>query len=182
MIANSRNSNFHFHFPKGFWYKSVIDSFTKYVKRNPLPWDTVENFMAAQIQSVSFPGLTMPTVSQTRRLGKQQEYKGSTNVADLFDRNLTITFKAVDGYVNYWISLENAMRYYDFENKAQYMEDMQMRFLDQDGSIMYTIKYNKVILTGISELSMSYSDNNPNFKTFSMTFSFYDMKMVIEHD
>ena len=182
MLANSRNANFAFYFPKGFWYKSVIDQFKNYVKRNPLPYDTVENFMAAQIQSVTFPSITMQTVSQTRLLGKQQDYKSATPVADLFDRSLTVTFKAVDGYINYWIALENALRYYDFENKDQYLEDMQLRFLDAEGHIMYTVKYNKVIMTGLSELSMSNSDNNPNFKTFSMNFSFYDVTLLIEHD
>jgi hypothetical protein len=179
VIVNSRNANYIINFPKGFWYKNVTDMFARYVKRNPLPYDTVENFMAAQVQSVNFPGLSMQTVSQTRPLGKAQEYKNSLPVADLFNRNISISFKALDGYINYWIALENALEYYQFKQQNEYLEHIQMRFLDQEGHILYTIKFNKPILTGISELSMSYSDNVPEFKTFSMDFSFFDMTLDI---
>src|ERR1035437_7006644 len=138
MIINSRSSNFLFTFPKGFFSKSIVDKYKPYVFRNFLPYDTLENFMAAQIQSVTFPTISMDPVMQTRNLGKKQEYKNSVPIADLFARDLQITFRSLDGYINYWIFMENALEYLSFENKQQYFDDLQMRFLDQEGHVVIT--------------------------------------------
>ena len=181
-IINSRSSNFIFVFPKGFFVKKIVDKYTPYVKRHPLPYDTIDTFMSAQIQSISFPSINMDPVSQTRYRGKQQEYKNSVPIADLFTRDVEITFKTLDGYINYWIFLENMLEHLDFQNKEQYLDDLQMRFLDQEGRVVMGIKYIKPVFTGMSEISLSYSDNNPEFKTFSARFSFFKMDLSIEHD
>ena len=182
MIINSRSSNFLFTFPKGFFSNSIICKYTTYVKRNFLPYDTLENFMAAQIQSVTFPTISMDPVQQTRNLGKKQEYKNSVPIADLFTRDLQITFKTLDGYINYWIFLENALEYLSFENKDLYFDDLQMRFLDQEGHVVVTTQYKGTYFKGMTEITASYSDNNPDFKTFTASFGFFKMDILIDHD
>ncbi len=182
MIINSRSSNFLFTFPKGFFSKAVIDKYTPYVKRNPLPYDDLSNFMAAQIQSVTFPTLSMEPVRQTRLYGKTQEYKNSVPIADLFTRDLQVTFKSLDGYINYWIFMENALEYLSFENKTLYFDDLQMRFLDQEGHVITTTQYKGTYFKGLSEVTLSYSDNNPDFKTFTATFGFFKMDIFVDHD
>jgi len=182
MIINSRSSNFLFTFPKGFFCKAVIDKYEHYVKRNYLPYDTLEHFMAAQIQSVTFPTLSMDPVQQTRYLGKKQEYKNSVPISDLFTRDLQVTFKSLDGYINYWIFLDNALEYLSFENKIQYFDDLQMRFLDQEGHVVLTTQYKGTYFKGLTEVTLSYSDNNPDFKTFTASFGFFKMDVFIDHD
>lgn len=182
MIINSRSSNFLFTFPKGFFSKAIIDKYTPYVKRNPLPYDTLENFMAAQIQSVTFPTISMEPVRQTRLYGKSQEYKNSVPIGDLFTRDLSITFKTLDGYINYWIFLENALEYLNFQNKTLYFDDLQMRFLDQEGHVVIATQYKGSYFKGMTEVTLSYSDNNPDFKTFTATFGFFKMDIFVDHD
>jgi hypothetical protein len=182
MIINSRSSNFFFTFPKGFFSQSVIDKYTPYIKRNFLPYDTLENFMAAQIQSVTFPTISMEPVQQTRTYGKKQEYKNSVPIADLFTRDLQVTFKTLDGYINYWIFLENALDYLSFENKQLYFDDLQMRFLDQEGRVVLTTQYKGSYFKGMTEVTLSYSDNNPDFKTFTASFGFFKMDIFVDHD
>ena len=182
MIINSRSSNFLFTFPKGFFSQCIIDKYTPYIKRNYLPYDTLENFMAAQIQSVTFPTISMEPVQQTRNLGKRQEYKNSVPIADLFTRDLEVTFKTLDGYINYWIFLENAIDYLSFENKQLYFDDLQMRFLDQEGRVVLTTQYKGTYFKGMTEVTLSYSDNNPDFKTFTASFGFFKMDIFVDHD
>jgi hypothetical protein len=182
MIINSRSSNFLFTFPKGFFSESIVCKYKPYVFRNFLPYDTLENFMAAQIQSVTFPTISMEPVQQTRLLGKKQEYKNSVPIADLFTRDLQITFKTLDGYINYWIFLENALEYLSFENKQLYFDDLQMRFLDQEGHVVITTQYKGTYFKGMTEVTCSYSDNNPDFKTFTASFGFFKMDIFVDHD
>jgi hypothetical protein len=182
MIINSRSSNFLFTFPKGFFSPHVLKKYTPYVKRNFLPYDTLDNFMSAQIQSVTFPTLSMEPVQQTRYLGKKQEYKNSVPVKDLFTRDLSVTFKSLDGYINYWIFLENALEYLCFDNKTLYFDDLQMRFLDQEGHVTTTTQYKGTYFKGLSEVSISYSSNNPDFATFTASFGFFSMDISVDHD
>jgi hypothetical protein len=184
MIINSRSSNFLFTFPKGFFTKSIIEKYAPYVFRNPLPYDTLENLMAAQIQSVTFPTITMDPVQQTRNRGKKQEYKNSVPVADLFTREVQVTMKTLNGYINYWIFLDNMLEYLNFQDpsKDQYFDDLAMRFLDQEGYVVVTTQYKGVYFKGMTEITASYSDNNPDFKTFTATFGFFEMKILIDHD
>lgn len=186
MIINSRSANYTFTFPKNFYSKTVLNKWEKWVKRLPLPYDTVEAFMASTIQSVSFPGITMEPVQQTRTLGKKQEFRNSTPIADLWNRELTIDFKTVDGYANWWIFLENILdNHLNFSASpsANYLEDpLAMRFLSQEGHVIQTIQFKGVYFKSIGDLVMSYSDNNPEYKNFTVVLGFYKLDLVIDHD
>lgn len=182
MIINSSNNNFYFTFPTGFFHEDIKCKYKNYIMRNFMPYDTLDTYMAAQIQSVTFPTISMDPVQQTRRFGKVQEYKNSTPIADLFTRDIQVTFKSLDGYINYWIFLDNALKYLSFDTKQLYFDDLQMRFIDQDGYIVTTTKYQGVVFKGMSEISISYSDNAQSFKTFTATFGFNKMDIFIDHD
>lgn len=182
MIINARSSNFIFNFPKSFIIPPIEDKYKNYVMRMPLPYDTVQNFMNAHVQSITFPSLAMEPVTQARKLGKEQAYKSGKVTPDLFTKEMTVTMKAVDGYINYWIFLENALNYLDFSTKDLYLEDMYIRVLSQEGHIVQTVRFQKVILTGVSEIVLSYSDTTPTFSTFNATFKFNALDIFVEHD
>lgn len=179
-ILNSNSSNFIFNFPKGWWHKSVMDKYDPYVRRMPIPYETVEKYMAYAIQSVTFPTISMDIVTQTRNLGKRQDMKNSTPVQDLFNREVTITFKTTEGHINYFIMLENILCYLNFGHEEMYLDEMYFRALDAEGHVVTTVKYDKVFFKNLSEISLSYSDNNPDFKTFSVTLGFNTMSVFIE--
>lgn len=184
MIINSRSNNFWFTWGRGFFSHDVVEKYEPYVKRNFMPYDTVDNFMAASIQSITFPTLAMDPVQQTRLYGKKQEYKNSVPVRDLFNREITITMKSYEGYINYWIFLESMMEYLDFEepNPKMYFDDFQLRLLDQEGRVVNTCKFKGMFFRSLSEISLSYSDNNPDFRTFSATFGFFQMDTFLDND
>ncbi len=125
----------------------------------------------------------MDPVSQRRLRGKQQEYKNSVPLEDLVNREITISMKTYDGYVNYWIFLENIMEYLSFDNNEEYLTDLQMRFIDQDGRALLTTQFKKPLFKSMSEISLNnYADTTPDFRTFNAVFGFYSMNTFIEHD
>ena len=93
MILNARQNGFIFNFPKGFIVDSVIDKYSKYIKRMPIPYDTVNDFINSTIQQVNFPTLrTIDTVEQIRPGGFKQTYKSATTLQNLIQRDFTVTF------------------------------------------------------------------------------------------
>jgi hypothetical protein len=184
MIINSRSTNFWFLWGKSFFPEAVVTKYTPYIKRHYTPYDSMDNFMSSSIQSLTFPTLTMDPVQQTRLYGKKQEYKSSVPVKDLINREITLTMKSFEGYINYWIFMETMLAYLDFAEPTpkMYFDDFQLRLLDQEGRVVNSCAFKGVYFKGLSEISLSYSDNNPEFRTFNATFGYFEMKIFIEND
>ena len=105
------------------WLEEDFDDFTlfeykDYYQSLILPYDTIDDFMSSTVQQIDFPAWSMTTAEQTRPLGKQQDYKSSKPLKELFNREITLTMKISDAYLNYFIFLENSLEFLDFSNKS----------------------------------------------------------------
>jgi hypothetical protein len=179
-IVNARSNQFIFRFPKGWFPKQVTDKWDPYVLRLPVAFESTEAIMTYSIQSVTFPTITMDAVAQTRRLGKQQEYKNSKPIQDLFNREITVTFRLLEGHVNYFVMLDTVLCYLNFDDDQLYMDEMYLQALDQEGHVVNTVRFDKVYFKNMSEINLAYSDNNPDFKSFSVTFGFNWMEIFVQ--
>jgi len=181
MFLNSRQNSFIFNFPKGFFPKAVEEKYRGYLDRMPQPFDTVREFMNHTIQSVTFPTIaTYPTADQVRTTGFIQRYKNATNIQNLISREFTVTFKLVEGYLNYWILFESMVDYYDFNNPNQYLPSIPLRLLDNDGVMMTSVIFNEVLITGMGALNLNYSSTTPQFSTFTATFKCNSVEIKLE--
>lgn len=170
-ILNSTYNSFIFNFTKVFIPTNIIEKWDPYVKRIPLPYDTVTHYLNSTIQAVDFPPVSMDTVQQFKKF-KEKDFKNSKDPMDLYTRELTVSFKTTEGFANYWIMKEILEDYLDFKNKNLYLEDLYLRMIDQDGHILSSTVFKEVIMTAISGLNLSYADNVPEFKSFDVTFTF----------
>lgn len=179
MILNGRNSNFVLKLPVGFIPKSVADRYSAYANSVHYPYLDVAHMVEATLQGVSIPGLSVETVQQTRQQS-MQTYKGSKPVNAGFDKTLTLTFKLIDGYVN-WSCLHEAIESHIqiFEpGQPLYWNDLRLCSLDRFGNIINVFTYNRIVLTALDGLNPSYANVSPDFQTFSMTFTYniFDME------
>lgn len=182
MILNARQNGFLFSFPKGFIPKEVEDKYNPYIKRMPIPFDTLLAFINSTIQSVNFPTLTaVDNVEQTRPGGFRQSYKSATNIQNLIQREFTVTFKLGEGFINYWIIYESMVKFLDFNNKQEYLPDLTLRLLDNDGIIMASVEFQQIILRSLSEVQLNFSSTTPQFSTFSLGLrcNYVDIKLEI---
>jgi len=182
MLLNSRQNGFIFNFPKGFFSASLEKKYHAYVKRMPIPYDTLKDFMNATIQQVTFPTFQgIDHVEQTRPGGYRQNYKSSTNIQNLIRRDFTVTFKLGEGLINYWIIYESMVEFLDFQNENQYLPDLGLMLLDHEGIIMASVKFQQPIYTSLSETQLNYSSTTPQFQTFSVGFrcNYVDIKLEI---
>lgn len=182
MILNARQNGFIFNFPKGFIYPEVVQKYEGYIKRMPIPYDTINDFINSTIQSVNFPTLrTVDTVDQIRPGGFKQTYKSATTLQNLIQRDFTITFKLGEGFINYWVIYENIIKFLDFQNSEQYLPDFRLLLLDNDGIIMASVLLQQPVITSLSEIQLNYSSTTPQFQTFSVGFhcNYVNVKLEI---
>jgi hypothetical protein len=182
MLLNVRQNGFVLSFPPDFFAPEIKEKYKQYFQSLILPYDTIEDFMSSTVQSINWPGWTMQTVAQTRLLGKQQEYKSSKQVIDQFSRDFTITFKMTDAYLNYFIFLENGLKYLDFQTKERTFSPMRLSLLDNEGYLVSSIIFKNPILTSQDGFNLSYSTNTPDFKTFTAKFSYFTFDIELDFD
>jgi hypothetical protein len=182
MLLNVRQNGFVFLFPPDFFNQRVQEKYKKYYQSLILPYDNISDFMSSTIQTIDFPGWAMDPAQQIRLLGKKQEFKNATQVPDLFTREITITFKLTDAYLNYFIFLENSLDYLDFSNKQATFPPARLSLLDNQGYLVSSIIFNKPILKSLEGFKLSYSSITPDFKTFSAKFAYFDFDLELDFD
>jgi hypothetical protein len=182
MLLNARQNGFIFNLPKGYFSKTIEDKYAAYIKRMPIPYDTLKDFMNSTIQQVSFPTFqSIDHVDQTRPGGYKQSYKSATNIQNLVRRDFSVTFKLGEGLINYWIMYESIVEALDFNNKSEYLPDLILRLLDHQGIIMATAEFQQPIYTSLGEVQLNYSSTTPQFSTFSVGFrcNYVNVKLEI---
>lgn len=182
MILNARNNSFVLFFPPDFFAEEIKEKYKKYYQSLILPFDTLDDFMSSTIQQIGMPGWSMDLAQQTRPGGKRQEYKNAQPIADLFKREFTVTFKIADAFINYWLFLDNALNYLNFNNTQQTLEPFKLTFLNNEGYIVTSVLFRSPILKGQDELRMSYSSVTPEFKVFTAVFQYYKFDIEINFD
>ena len=181
MLINARQNSFFFQFPKGFFSQALEDKYVGYVKRMPIPYDTLRDFMNSTIQQVSFPTLTaIDNVTQTRPGGFTQRYKSSTTLQNLIQRDYTITFKLGEGFINYWIMYDCIVEFLDFQNKEEYLPSMTLRLLDNNGVVMASVEFQQSIFTSLSEVQLNYASTTPEFSAFHVGFKCNYIQTTLE--
>lgn len=147
-----------------------------------LPYDCIDDFILSTLQSVSLPGWNMSKVTQTRKYGKEQEYKDATPVEDLMDKKFTMTFKTVEGFTNYTLFWKNAIDYLNHKNRTQYYDVMMLGMLNNEGYLMSIVKFKKVILYGMSDYTFDYSNSDNSFNKLTLNFSYNDWDIINMYD
>ena len=182
MLLNVRQNGFILFFPDDFFSPEINEKYKKYYQSLILPYDSINEFMSATIQSINFPGWNMDPATQTRLLGKKQDYKNSVQPIDLHERKLSITFKLTDAYLNYFIFKENSDAFLDFKNKTPTFSPMRLSLLDNQGYLVSSILFKRPILTGTEGFKLSYSSVVPEFKTFTANFTYFDFDLSLDFD
>lgn len=184
MLLNPKSNSFYFVFPKGFFPDIVVEKYTPYLKKQPIPYDNLQTYVNSTIQSVGFPSMSIDTVDQVRPLGKKVNYKSSTPIQNMFSTDFTISFRAVDGFINYFILLDTILYFLNFINPQLFIQDLPMRIMDSEGNIVVSVTYQEVTLTSFSGLELSYPSNSPQPTAFTIGFkyNYLDIKLEANRD
>lgn len=166
-LLNSLNNQFVVDFQKGFLYPEIVKKWTPVVRRLKLPFDTLEDYINASVQSISFPAVELQ--------GREQQqgqfsimYRGGKELEPILDKNLTITFKLSEGFISYWILFEQIERFMEYSPTVPFWPPMYVSFLDHHGFELISFTFELIIPTNLSQLDISYSKTMADFSTFTM--------------
>lgn len=181
MILSSKNNNFIVRFNQGFFYPSIVQKYETYLKRLPLPYQTLHDYMTASIQAMTFPALTAEPVEQIL-YEDAVSWKGGLRLERYLSRDFNITFKLYEGYINYWVMWDLFRAFYDLDNKEEFLADVTLTFLDQTGFEFMAVELHQILITSISELELNYSSNTAEFKNFNCNFKYNYIKVKKRFD
>lgn len=192
MILNSKNNQFVFRFPKGFISPEIENKYNFYLKRLPTPFENILDYVNHTIQSVTFPPVNVDQVEQWvgRRTSvddvavtkNQQYWRQAVDLERAFPKEFSVSLKAADGYLNYWVLFETLREYLKIPNKVDYFPDMNLIYLDREGYQLLNIDFKQPLFKGISEVEMNYSATAMEFRLFTVDFKYnwFDINVKLQ--
>ena len=165
-------------FPHEFFDPEVCKRYEFILKTLPTPYKTIRDYCNAGIQEFSLPSVTMDTVEQDALHNPNIPWKGKGNMEYKIDKTFKLTMKNYEGYVNYWIFFELLQKFYEYTNRLQFLPDLYLTFTDNRGYEMFTWKFARILYTGISELSLSFTTNVPEMNNFNIDFRYTTFELL----
>jgi hypothetical protein len=164
---------FYVEFTKKFIPNKIEDFYKPYVKSMPHQLDSPRILVERSLQGVTVPSYQYDGVSQMHvdtlnHNGKTTNWRSTMNPQENTVKNLSLTFKLLNGYINYWILLDTFFFHYEMKNPEAFVGDISLRMIDNDNNVMFTRVYKDCIFTGISDFELSYSDNIQTFEVFTI--------------
>lgn len=182
MRLSSQSSQFIFNLPQSFLPAEVVETYKPILEKNWIQYENVIDYLNSTIKSVNFPGITFEMPKQIMMRGKERSFKSARNVQDIVtQRELQVTFRSVDSYLNYWILFDIINKHYlDVEN--QFLDPFTITTLDIHRDAIYVINFYEIILRTLSDTNFNYSSqkiNSASDFTMSFNFNFYDIEFLL---
>ena len=186
MVLNNKPQMFSAHFPSNFFYNEVEEKWSPFVERMKLPYQSVCDFMNAQIQSVNFPGIGLEN-SEQQREQYVITYPGGKEYEAVVNKNLDIVFKLTESYVSYFILMDQIGMYLRYagpglkdsgaQKKAVWMEPFHLQFISDAGFGMTGFVFQEITPRSLTDLQLSYAAQAATYNTFTFGIT-YNRYMV----
>ena len=178
MRISSQNNQFIFNLPQNFISRRLEEQFQILMDKNHIPYNDISDYINATIKDIVFPSVSYDTTEQKFYHGKKIVWREAGNVNDKFQGEIDITFRSVDSHLNYFIILQVLNDFY--LNKNNYLEFIEIKILDKDGDLIYTLVLKEVIYKSLSELRMAYYATEFQEQTFTVQFAYNFIDIIWE--
>lgn len=179
MRISSQSSQFIFQFPVDFVSPRLYQKFQKFLDSNHVQYDNVLDYINSTIKEIVYPSVSYENVEQRIKYGKKMPWRPSINVLDTFQQELDITFRSVDSHTNYFMLQEILQEFYQ-TSKRSWIPYFSLHILDKNGDLIYTVIFKNNLLKTLSELRLTYQNQDFSEKQFTMTFRFSYLDILYE--
>lgn len=183
-MNSARNNTYIFNFPKTFIPNEIEERYRPYLERMPgNTFVSALDYLNYSIQSINLPGPNYIPVDQNDFPGNTRRFRSSLPTQELYSKELNVTCKSLDGFINYWLALDLWMYWYELDGKTPYIPDPPgIQIFDGEGNIVMTVQLERMIFQSITDLDLDFSSNTVSFKTFTMTFIYNLIDFKINFD
>lgn len=175
-ILNAKLNQWAIWFPQDFFYPEIRERWTPIVKRLKLPYLSLEDYFNSTVQSITFPEVTLNTVTQPQTMF-QIRYRNGKELEPILDKNLTVTFKLTEGFITYWMLFDQIELFQFYSEKAPFWPSMYVSFLDHHGFELMTFEFQKIVPNSLSQFNVSYATVAADFNTFTLNMSYNRYKI-----
>lgn len=178
MVLNSKSQMFSCWFDQNYFYPEIEKKYLPLIQKMKLPYMSVSDFMNAQIQSVTFPGINLDSAvlqrgqySITHPAGKELDA--------IINKEITIEFKLTESYLTYWILYDQINYYLEYnKNLSCWWDPLNITFLTDYGFEFQTIQFQKIVPTSLSSLNLSYKSQIASYNNIQLGLSFNYLKII----
>lgn len=176
-ILNAKLNQFQVWIPRDFFYPEVRERWTPIVKRLKLPYLTLEDYINATIQSITFPEVILTPAPQPQTMFNIR-YRGGKELEPILDKNLNITFKLSEGFITYWMLFDQIEMFQFYSDRLPFWPSVFMSFLDHHGFELMSFEFQKIIPLGMSQFNVSYATQAAEFNTFTLALAYNRYKII----
>ena len=176
-ILNAKLNQFVIWFPKDFFYPEVRERWTPVVKRLKLPYQSLEDFFNATVQSVTFPEISLLNASQPQTMFNIK-YRGGKELEPILDKNLTVSFKLSEGFITYWMLFDQIELFQLYSEKQPFWPSMYVSFLDHHGFELMAFEFQKIVPFNLSQFNVSYATVVTDFNTFTLGMTYNRYRII----
>lgn len=176
-ILNAKLNMFAVWFPQDFFYPEIRERWTPVVKRLKLPYQSLEDFFNSTVQTVTFPEVTLNSLTQPQTMF-QIQYRGGKELEPILNKNLTIVFKLSEGFITYWMLFDQIELFQKYSDKTPFWPSMYVSFMDHHGLELMAFEFKKIIPVSLSAFNVSYSSVISEFNTFSLNMTYNRYKIT----
>ena len=176
---NSQNNGFYLKLPIGFVSKRLDEKYSKVLQALPTPYKNTLDYLNSTIQNITFPEMSMENPEQFYKFGDSVSMKSSELIDELFDKDITITFKSTDGYLNYWIVFEIILEYISWINKEKFLGNIIITNTNAHGFSYANIIMKRITFSSLSGNEFNFTDNTSDLQNFDLNLKFNDIEFNI---
>ena len=176
MILNSKSNQFTIWFPKNFFYPEINKRWTPIVRRLKLPYESLEDFFNASIQSITMPPIDLVPITQQQ--GQFPiAYRPGKELEPLFEKTINVTFKLTEGFISYWLMFEQMEMFLKYMESSPFWPPMYVSFLDLHGFELVVFEFHQITPLSLTQFEVSYAQTAAEFNTFSVGLKYNRFKI-----
>lgn len=173
---------------KEFFDPEVCKKYDRYIQLKNGYLNSINDLVNESIQTWTLPGANQDPISQmTTAPGTESGittditfYNQTIPLEELLSANdITISFRHLDGYINYFFLYELFFKNY-LKKEKSYRFNINLTTFSQDNTICFNGTFSKCLFKSIPDIDFGYDSTVRDFKNFDCSFSFSDFSLDFE--
>lgn len=178
MVLNNKAQMFSVWFDENYFYPEIDKKYKPIINKMKLPYLSVSDFINAQLQTITFPGIDIGSALQQR--GQYEiAYTAGKELDAIIDKNIELEFKLTESYLSYWILWDQIDLYLKYNRiNPCWWDPINLTFLNDAGFEIRTMQFQQITPISLSNLNLSYKSQASSYNTLKLSLRYNYLKNI----